>query len=278
MVCRRESWELQRLLFINKLVQKNPQYKMIFGGSSVTAGHDNGHRQSYVYVWEDRMKPVFEALGVDLIVNNIAQGANDCIPSNLCYEAMGGENADFFSWEQSFNCGHSESVFELSARWAILEKGYGSIYFAESGGWNPFSCPDSTDPIPYSSPDWTPESAKLPFWKAGTVEIERYKKMMFDFKPPATRRLFLCAYQSSHVCRFSSYISKYPKFTKQFAVSGISFQNGFFHPDINVSYVLPATHSVKPRPQVSPLQILYSCKLKAFTREASVYVTTPMFG
>ena len=80
------------------MVTKDAQYKMIFGGSSVTAGHDNGPRQSYVYIWEDLMRPTFEALGIDFIVNNIAQGANNCIPSDLCYESMGGEGADFISW------------------------------------------------------------------------------------------------------------------------------------------------------------------------------------
>lgn len=252
-----ESWELQREIFINKMVTKNSQYKMIFGGSSVTAGHDNGPRQSYVYVWEDRMKPVFEALGINLVVNNIAQGANDCIPSNLCYESMGGENADFISWEQSFNCGRDSKMFELSSRWAILEKGYGSIYFAESGGWNPSPCPESTDPTPYSSPDWTPESVHLPYWEATPAEVDNYKSIQADYKP----------YTSA---RFSGDIDKYPKAKKQFAVSGFSFWNRYKHPKIEVEEVIPEKERATMH-TAAPAHILVACKLKAFTKEASVF-------
>ncbi len=54
-----------------------------------------------------------KALGIDLIVHNIAQGANNCIPYTMCYESMGGKDPDFVGWEQSYNCGHSDDVFEV---------------------------------------------------------------------------------------------------------------------------------------------------------------------
>jgi len=41
------------------------------------------------------MIPIFNALGINLIVHNIAQGANTCNPYDLCYESMGGHDADF---------------------------------------------------------------------------------------------------------------------------------------------------------------------------------------
>ena len=47
---------------------------MIFGGSSVTAGHDNYYNQSYPFVFERRMTRIFQALNIDLKVHNIAQG------------------------------------------------------------------------------------------------------------------------------------------------------------------------------------------------------------
>jgi hypothetical protein len=74
------------------------QFLMIFGGSSVTAGHDNLYNQSYPFVVERRLKPVLDALGVSLLVRNIAQGANPCIPYSLCYETMGGMDPDFVGW------------------------------------------------------------------------------------------------------------------------------------------------------------------------------------
>ena len=54
-----------------------------------------------------------KALGIDLIVHNIAQGANNCIPYTMCYESMGGKDPDFVGWEQSYNCGHADDVFEV---------------------------------------------------------------------------------------------------------------------------------------------------------------------
>jgi hypothetical protein len=71
---------------------------MVFGGSSVTAGHDNQYQQSYPQVFQRRMKSIFEQLHIEFSVRNIAQGANDCYPSDLCYETMGGFDPDFLGW------------------------------------------------------------------------------------------------------------------------------------------------------------------------------------
>jgi hypothetical protein len=85
------AWDILKYKFAKKILDGNATFLMIFGGSSVTAGHDNYLSQAYPQVYERRMKPVFEALGIKLLVHNIAQGANNCRPSNLCYDAMGGE-------------------------------------------------------------------------------------------------------------------------------------------------------------------------------------------
>ena len=77
-------------------------------GSSVTAGHDNFFNESYPMIVKKRMEPIFAAMGIGMTVNNIAQGANVCVPYDMCYESMGGLDADFIGWEQSFNCGHDE--------------------------------------------------------------------------------------------------------------------------------------------------------------------------
>jgi hypothetical protein len=71
----------------------------VFGGSSVTAGHDSLFAHSYSQVLARRLGPVLRAAGVTLRVRNTAQAANPCLPSDLCYPAMGGqEMADFYSW------------------------------------------------------------------------------------------------------------------------------------------------------------------------------------
>ena len=111
---------------------------MIFGGSSVTAGHDSLFNESWPLVFEKRMKPVFNALNIDLDVTNIAQGSTQCIPYELCYNTQGGENADFIGWEQSFNCGREPSMFELIARVAGAQQAL--LYFAASGSTSVPDC------------------------------------------------------------------------------------------------------------------------------------------
>lgn len=82
------TWDLMKYKFASKIVNQST-FLMTFGGSSVTAGHDNFFNQSFPIVFERRMKPIFDQLGVDLIVHNIAMGANGCRPSNYCYETQG---------------------------------------------------------------------------------------------------------------------------------------------------------------------------------------------
>jgi hypothetical protein len=95
------SWNIIKYKLAHKIISGNKSsFFMIFGGSSVTAGHDNYYNQSFPAVVERRMKPLFDAAGIELIVHNIAQGANNCVPYILCYEAMGGLNPDFIGWEQ----------------------------------------------------------------------------------------------------------------------------------------------------------------------------------
>jgi hypothetical protein len=40
-------------------------------------------------ILKKRMEPIFASLGINLVVHNIAQGANNCNPYDLCYESMG---------------------------------------------------------------------------------------------------------------------------------------------------------------------------------------------
>jgi hypothetical protein len=89
----------------------NKEFLMIFGGSSVTAGHDNRFNESWPLVFRRRVDGLFDALKVPLVVRNIAQGANNCFPSTFCYGAMGGDAPDWVNWEQSYNCGKAHNVY-----------------------------------------------------------------------------------------------------------------------------------------------------------------------
>jgi hypothetical protein len=97
-----KAFNILKWRLASKIVQSKPDptYLMVFSGSSVTAGHDNYFNQSYPMVFKRHMEDIFTKLGIQLIVNNIAQGANNCIPYSFCYETMGGENIDFLNWEQ----------------------------------------------------------------------------------------------------------------------------------------------------------------------------------
>lgn len=109
----------------------NNNFLMIFGGSSVTAGHDSYFNESYPIVFNNRLQKIFSLLNINLIVENIAQGSNQCIPSELCYNSMGSESADFIGWEQSFNCGRESSMFELIARIASFQDAV--VHYSASG-------------------------------------------------------------------------------------------------------------------------------------------------
>jgi hypothetical protein len=84
------------------------------------------------------MKPIFDMLEVDLVVENIAMGANNCRPYIFAYEAQGSSNPDWVSWEQSYNCGRDKSIFELVARYALRKKAV--LYMSASGGFLPTEC------------------------------------------------------------------------------------------------------------------------------------------
>ena len=147
------SWDIIKLKFLLKILQKE-SFIMVSGGSSVTAGHDNYYNQSYPFVFERRLSRALQLLGVTLSVRNIAQGGNDCLPSNLCY-GIGSSKPDWISWEQSFNCGRAADIFELISRYAGFHRAI--MFFMASGGASK-ECPPSTDPIPVMDENWTPSN------------------------------------------------------------------------------------------------------------------------
>jgi hypothetical protein len=69
----KHTWDVIKYKLAKKILGQE-QFLMTFGGSSVTAGHDNYYNQSYPAVVDRRLTPILKALGVDLIVRNIAQG------------------------------------------------------------------------------------------------------------------------------------------------------------------------------------------------------------
>ena len=150
---KEQSWDIVKLKFLLKILQEE-SFLMIFGGTSVTAGHDNYYYQSYPFVFERKLSLAFQHLGMSLLIHNIAQGGNDCLPSDLCYD-IGGDQPDWISWEQSFNCGRDTQIFELIARYAGFHNAV--MFYMASGGAGK-ECPPSTDTLPAMNETWIPSS------------------------------------------------------------------------------------------------------------------------
>ena len=142
------------------------EFMMIFGGSSVTAGHDNFFSESYPMVFQRRIQDALAAIDVPMSVRNIAQGANNCFPSDFCYESMGGALADWIGWEQSYNCGKAHNVFEQMARTCGWNDAI--LHFSASGAFKPDEClPQPVDNstgkprMAWTKEAWTPEKEGL---------------------------------------------------------------------------------------------------------------------
>eukprot|EP00976_Prorocentrum_cordatum_P091569 1188581-Prorocentrum_minimum.AAC.1 len=72
---------------------------VIFGGTSVTAGHDNLYNQSYPFAFERAASCAFKAAGINLVVRNAALGANQAFQYSLCNQWMYGPDADLVFYE-----------------------------------------------------------------------------------------------------------------------------------------------------------------------------------
>lgn len=180
---KEKDFALLKLIFLKKLFSENPKYKMVFGGSSVTAGHDSLFKHSHPKILEARMRPIFEALGITFEVDNIAQGANDCSPSNMCYDAMAGEGGDFYLWEQSFNCGRDVRFMEMVVRLAARNEA--SVYIMSSGGVDTKKCaPSKEEKTLRSDENWVPlqptqlSDAQVLQFKDDLIEVNKLGQSM----------------------------------------------------------------------------------------------------
>lgn len=86
--------------FTAAILQKR-KFIISFGGSSVTAGHDNRFVDAYPSVMERFLKPVMEKAGAPLTVRNHAMGGTASTPWSLCLRNHLGEDADIAVWEFS---------------------------------------------------------------------------------------------------------------------------------------------------------------------------------
>lgn len=99
--------------------QNTKQFVMSFGGYSVTVGRGNYYKQSYPFIMEGVLKPLFEQLNLDLIVRNSAIGGIPSFPYGWCLPNFLGHDSDVVSWDYGMNEGSSADAFESYMRQSI---------------------------------------------------------------------------------------------------------------------------------------------------------------
>ncbi len=67
-------------------------------------------------------------------------------------------------------------------------------------------CPESTDKVPYSAEEWTPQTAGLAEWEASEQALQEMKQTLFVFNQdkPSYARYEEKSMKSSHLLYYSS--------------------------------------------------------------------------
>jgi hypothetical protein len=93
-------------------------FEMAFGGYSVTVGRGNHYQQSYPFVLQRILRPLFQSQlgGLSLRVTNAAIGGIPSFPYGFCFSHFFGSSADVVSWDYSMNEGKGAAVFESYLR------------------------------------------------------------------------------------------------------------------------------------------------------------------
>ena len=99
--------------------EKN-KFVMSFGGYSVTVGRGNYYHQSYPFIMQKVLKPLFEEhLDLDLVVRNSAIGGIPSFPYGWCLHNFLGDDSDVISWDYGMNEGNGAEAFEVYLRQGI---------------------------------------------------------------------------------------------------------------------------------------------------------------
>lgn len=100
-------------------MQNDKRFIMSFGGYSVTVGRGNCYNQSYPFVMERILKPVFEELDLELTVRNSAIGGIPSFPYGWCLGNFLGLDSDVVSWDYGMNEGNGAEAFESYIRQSV---------------------------------------------------------------------------------------------------------------------------------------------------------------
>lgn len=96
------------------------KFTMSFGGYSVTVGRGNYFHQSYPFIMEKILKPLFEeSLHLELVVRNSAIGGIPSFPYGWCLPNFLGDDSDIISWDFGMNEGNGADALEAYLRQGI---------------------------------------------------------------------------------------------------------------------------------------------------------------
>lgn len=113
-------------------------------GSSVFAGHDNCHYDSYQSQMERLWSPVWQAANMEFIFQNAGEGGgcgDNYANQNYCFMQNGNPNSDIFHWSWTY-FGEASSDMEMLIRWTQLLPKQPSVHGLqlglrpENGAWN----------------------------------------------------------------------------------------------------------------------------------------------
>ena len=183
-----KTWDIMKFKFAKLMVGNiflghYEDFVMIFGGTDNTVGVRNYFRESYPMIVKKRLGPLFRAMGIKLVVHNIASRNETCSPHVLCYEAQGSMNPDVIGWEHGRDCKEpsNDATYELVARIAGYSTKKGLVHYTAPIFWSTSNCPPSKDKVPYCSEDWTEESAGIKKWKATKGDLNLMREMLGKF-------------------------------------------------------------------------------------------------
>jgi len=98
----------------------NDTFTIVIGGHSAAAGHGNHFLQNYAMQMYKALKPIFDRVGVELIVRNEAQGGLGTMQHGLGSGDIYGDNVDMLIWDSSMTEKHDRYAIDLFYRQALI--------------------------------------------------------------------------------------------------------------------------------------------------------------
>jgi hypothetical protein len=119
------GWTTKRSLdgFARRLLHAmmtNDSFTIVVGGHSAAAGHGNNFLQNYTMQMYKVLRPIFDRIGVELVVRNAAQGGLGTLQHSLGSADIYGDNIDVILWDSSMTEKNEQHAIDLFYRQALI--------------------------------------------------------------------------------------------------------------------------------------------------------------